>query len=127
MAGVIRGMDGKVDVEMTREGEIFVAAFKSGCISDVEGIAAAGRKIKEFIEDDQPKKLIFDFSEVKFFSSQVLGLLLDVRARLQKNEGDVVISGINPQLYRVFKITNLDKIFRFFDDRESAVKTMSSG
>jgi len=127
VAGVIRGMDGSVEVEMTRAGEIAVAAFKSGCISDVEGIAAAGRKIREFIEDNQPKKLIFDFSEVKFFSSQVLGLLLDVRARLQNNEGGVVISGINPQLYRVFKITNLDKIFRFFDDRESAVKTMSSG
>jgi len=120
-------MDGTVEVEMTRVGEIAVAAFKSGCISDVEGIAAVGREIKKFIEDNEPKKLIFDFGEVKFFSSQVLGLILDIRARLQKNDGEVAISGINPQLHRVFKITNLDKIFRFFDDRARAVKTMSTG
>jgi len=30
VAGVIRGMDGTVEVEMTREGDIAVAAFKSG-------------------------------------------------------------------------------------------------
>jgi len=120
-------MDRTVEVEMSREKDIAVAAFKSGCISDVEGIAAVGREIKKFIEDNEPKKLIFDFSDVKFFSSQVLGLLLDIRARLQKSDGEVAISAINPQLHRVFKITNLDKIFRFFDDKESAVKTMNTG
>jgi len=120
-------MDGTVDVEMSKDGDIAVAAFKSGCISDVEGIAVAGRQIKEFIEANQPRKLIFDFAEVRFFSSQVLGLLLDIRARLQDCEGEVAISAINPELHRVFKITNLDKIFRFFDDRASAVETMRTG
>jgi len=119
-------MDGKVDVEISREGEITVAAFKSGSISDVEGIAAAGRRIREVIEEGRPKRLVFDFAEVRFFSSQVLGLLLDIRARLAKSQGDVVISGINPQLHRVFKITNLDKLFRFFEDRESALKAVST-
>ena len=119
-------MDGTVDVEITKDGEIAVAAFKSGCISDVEGIATAGRQIKGFIENDKPRRLIFDFAEVRFFSSQVLGLLLDVRARLRKDGGEVVISGINPQLHRVFKITNLDKIFEFFEDRESAVKAIGT-
>jgi anti-anti-sigma factor len=119
-------MAGTVDVEITKDGEIAVVAFKSGCISDIEGIAAAGRQIKEFIGNDKPKRLIFDFAEVRFFSSQVLGLLLDVRARLQKDEGKVVISGINPQLHRVFKITNLDKIFQFFEDKQSAVKAMDT-
>jgi len=113
-------MDGTVEVEMSRKGEVAVAAFKSGCISDVEGIAAAARRIRKFIDDGVPKRLVFDFAEVRFFSSQVLGLLLDARARLAESEGEVVISGINPQLHRVFKITNLDKIFRFFEDRESA-------
>ncbi|MBN2270133.1 MAG: STAS domain-containing protein [Sedimentisphaerales bacterium] len=111
-----------VDVEISRQGRVAVATFKSGCISDVEGIAAAATRIKKFIEEGMPKRLVFDFAEVRFFSSQVLGLLLDIRASLAKSESEVVISGINPQLHRVFKITNLDKIFRFFEDKESASK-----
>ena len=71
---------------------------------------------------DGLKEMVIDFENVKFFSSAVLGLLLDIRAKLKTYEGEVVISGINPQLYRVFKITNLDKIFRFFPDKQSAIR-----
>ena len=49
------------------------------------------------------------------------------RARMKTYEGGVVISGINPQLYRVFKITHLDRIFEFFPDRSSAVKSVGTG
>jgi len=116
--------DETVGVEITSEGSAAVVTFKSASISDVEGIAVASKQIKGFIDENQPSSLIFDFGGVKFFSSQVLGLLLDIRAKLETYNGEVVISAINPRLHRVFKITNLDKIFRFFPDRESAIKTM---
>ena len=119
-------MDEKVGEEITKEDNVAVVTFKAASISDVEAIAAASKRIKEFIEKSHPKRLIFDFGGVKFFSSQVLGLLLDIRAKLQMYNGQVVISAINPQLHRVFKITNLDKIFKFFPDKESAIKTMST-
>lgn len=119
-------MDEEIDVEITKEGTIAIAAFKSNSISDVDRITITSEQIKKFINENQPKRLIFDFKGVKFFSSQVLGLLLDARAKLQTYDGEVVISAINPQLHRVFKITNLDKVFRFFPDRETAVKTISA-
>jgi anti-sigma B factor antagonist len=119
-------MDDEIDVEIIREGTAAIAAFKSTSISDVDKIAIASEQIKKFIKENQPKRLIFDFEKVKFFSSQVLGLLLDAREKLQTYNGEVVISAINPQLHRVFKITNLDKVFRFFPDRESAVKTIGA-
>ncbi len=118
-------MDGKVSLEITKEGAFVIVAFKTPSINDVEAIASASRQIKAFIDQNQPMKVIFDFAGVKFFSSQVLGLLLEIRAKLQTYNSEVVISAINPQLHRVFKITNLDKIFRFFPDRESAVKVVS--
>ncbi|MHC4206109.1 MAG: STAS domain-containing protein [Planctomycetota bacterium] len=119
-------MSEEIGLEITEEANTAIVAFMSASMSDVDGIAHASDKIKEFIDKNQPKRLLFDFEGVKFFSSQVLGLLLDIRARLQKHSGKVVISAINPQLHRVFKITNLDKVFEFFPDRESAVKIMST-
>ncbi len=120
-------MGEKISVEITRQNSVTVVAFKATSISDMEGIEAASKQVKEFIEENHPNRIIFDFEQVKFFSSQVLGLLLDIRARLETYAGEVVISAINPQLHRVFKITNLDKIFRFFSDKESAVKIVGSG
>jgi len=115
-------MPEEIGLEITIEANAAVVAFKSASLIDVDGIAAASDRIKEFIDKNQPKKLLIDFEGVKFFSSQVLGLLLDIRARLIKYNGEVVISAINPQLYRVFKITNLDKVFESFPDKESALK-----
>jgi anti-sigma B factor antagonist len=116
-------MDEQVNVEIT-SGESAVVAFKSASLSEPEAIAAASKQINEFVRENRPNWVIFDFGAVKFFSSQVLGLLLDVRAKLKESKGEVLISGINPQLYRVFKITNLDKLFRFFPDKEAAVKAL---
>jgi anti-anti-sigma factor len=119
-------MEEEVGVEITSEGNIAAVAFKATSISDVEGISSASKQIKDFIEKNRPNRIVFDFERVKFFSSQVLGLLLDIRAKLETYNGEVVISAINPQLHRVFKITNLDKIFRFFPDKESALRTVNT-
>src|SRR4030042_1889603 len=113
-------------VEKTGDKKAAIVAFKSASISNMEEIAAASRQIKEFIEAEQPKEMVVDFELVKFFSSAVLGLLLDIRAKLKTYDGEVVISSINPQLYRVFKITHLDRIFKFFPDKENAIKAVST-
>ncbi len=120
------GMDEKISVEITSEKNAAVVAFKTASISNVEEVAAASKQIKQFIEEKYPKEVVVDFEHVKFFSSQVLGLLLDIRAKLKTYDGEVVISAINPQLYRVFKITHLDKIFKFFPDKEDAVRAVST-
>jgi anti-sigma B factor antagonist len=119
-------MDEQVSVEITGSGEIAVVAFKDALLSEPEVITAASRQMNEFVKENRPRYIIFDFGVVKFFSSQVLGLLLDVRGKLEEFEGEVLISGINPQLYRIFKITNLDKLFRFFPNKEAAVRALGS-
>ena len=119
-------MEEIVDIKITSEDSVAVVAFKTASISDVEGIATASKNIKDFVDENQPIKLIFDFSRVKFFSSLVLGVLLEIRSKLASYNGEVAISAINPQLHKVFEITNLDKIFTFFPDKEAAVSAVSN-
>ncbi|MHC4570449.1 MAG: STAS domain-containing protein [Planctomycetota bacterium] len=117
-------MDKKINVEITSEGSAAVVVFKDTSINNVESIAVTSKQIRKFIEENHPNKIIFDFEGVKFFCSQVLGLVLDIRAKLEAYDAEVVISAINPQLHRIFKITNLDKIFKFFPDKENAIKAV---
>ena len=119
-------MDEKKGVEITTQANSGVVSFQNASISDVEEINAISNKIADFIKKNRPIRLIFDFQRVKFFSSQVLGILLDMRSKMSIYQGEVIISAINPQLHRVFKITNLDKIFRFFPDVESAINKIST-
>ena len=114
-------MDNNVSVEIIQDGNAAVIAFKATSICNIDGINAASQQINNFVDENQPELIVFDFEAVKFFSSQVLGVLLAVRAKAEAYKGKVVISAIEPQLHRVFRITNLDKIFDFFGDSKTAV------
>jgi len=120
----LAGMKRQAGVEIIAQGDTAVVALKTPCLTDVKLISGAAEEIRAFIADNHPKKVVFDFGHVRFFSSQVLGLLLDVQNKLGAFGAEVVISGINPQLHRVFRITNLDQIFRFFPDTKSALRDM---
>ena len=112
--------------QISSEGDTAIVTFKKSSISNVEDISITADHIANFIEANRPKRVIFDFNGVKFFSSRVLGMLLETRATLSSWNGQVFISSINPQLHRVFKITNLDQVFEFFPDTESAIKAQRS-
>ncbi len=114
------------NIAITDEGQTGVVEFTQASISDVDSIDAASDQIADFISQQHPQQMLFDFSRVKFFSSQVLGILLKARAQLQETQGQVMVSAVNPQLQRVFKITNLDRIFTFYPNRQSALESIPS-
>jgi len=116
----------KADVKIIVADAAVVVEFGVTSMSDSEVITSVWRQISEYITENRPQNMIVDFKEVKFFSSQVLGVLLDIRAKLKEYDGDVVISAINPQLHRVFRITNLDKVFSFFPDRQKALDAVQA-
>ena len=117
-------MDAEQIIQISTDGNVTIVSFGSETITGLSGLEQINERLRSLIADDQPAKIVVDFDGVKFFSSQVLGLLVDVWRRLSDYGGIMLISGINPQLNRVFKITNLDKIFEFYPDKASAVKAM---
>ena len=119
-------MNQQADIRIVNQGSVAVVEFTESIVSNLDGIAHAARLLKTYVDENRPGKVIFDFDRVSFFSSQVLGLILETRAKLLNWEGLVAICNTNSQLQRVFKITNLDKIFRFFPDRTSALLSMTS-
>jgi anti-anti-sigma factor len=119
-------METQEALTISSEGEVAVACFKSACICDSDEIARASAALRRHIETRRPTGLIFDFTGVKFFSSQVLGLLLEARGRLQPQGGRVAVAALSPQLERVFRITNLDQLFAFYPDRPAALQQLSA-
>ena len=117
-------MDEKQIIEIADEDGVKVVSFAAESISAALDVEQVAGELREFVLANKPRRIVVDFAGVKFFSSQILGLLVDVWRKLQNYGGVFVISGINPQLNRVFKITNLDKIFEFYPDRAGAVSAI---
>ncbi len=106
---------------LTQQDGVTVVGFVEPSILDAYHVDKIAKQLYELIEKHKHQMLVLDFSTIKMLSSQTFSVLLKMRQLLDKVDGKMVISGINPGLYRVFKITNLQSIFKFFEDNDSAV------
>jgi len=77
------------------------------------------------IEQSEKTNLILDFTNVKFLSSAVLGLLIRVSKKIYEQDGQLRLCNISPRIYEIFKITRLTKIFDILPDRATAAASFS--
>ncbi len=75
--------------------------------ADIRGLEAS---IMPLIESSGNINLVLDFSNVKFMSSAVLGLLIRISRKIYESQGQMKLCGINPKIKEVFKITRLDRV-----------------
>lgn len=105
---------------------VTTVGFRDASILDVLTIQKIGNELYNIVENDGAKKVLLDFGDVRFLSSQALGVLLTLRRKADKVGAKVVLARIRPELARVFKITNLDRLFEFYDSTEKAAEKLRS-
>ncbi|RKY09428.1 MAG: hypothetical protein DRP56_02635 [Planctomycetota bacterium] len=109
---------------VSEEDGVFVVSFKQASIGGIGEVEKVAETLRGLIRDGDICDIVVDFSNVSFFSSQMLGLLVDIWRRIKDKGGTLLISGINPQLTRVFRITHLDKLFEFHENTEAALSAL---
>ena len=63
------------------------------------------------VDTGKYNKILLNFSNVTFLSSRFLGCLVNMLKRIRENKGELTLCKIDPELFRVFQITRLDKVF----------------
>ncbi len=104
--------------------DVTAVRFQNASILDAQLIHDIADELDRLIEVENKKKLLLDFTEVKFFSSSALGILVTLSKKMAKIEGQLVICALARELIKVFKITNLDKLFNFADDEDQALQML---
>jgi anti-sigma B factor antagonist len=91
-------------------------------ILEDEDVKALEESIMPLI--DGPVTLIIDFSNVRFLSSAVLGLLIRVSKKAAERKGKLKLCGIGTRIFEIFKITRLDEIFDIYEDAKKAISSL---
>jgi anti-sigma B factor antagonist len=100
---------------------VSVVTFQDNAILDTLAIQSASRQLFELVDSPRTPNVLLDFRNVRFLSSQALGVLLTLRRKAAKTNTQVVFSGLRPELLRVFQLTKLDTMFSFFETPEEAL------
>ena len=101
-----------------------IISFTDEKILEEKDINSLQESIMSVVEQAEQINLILDFSNVKFLSSAVLGLLIRISKRIYEHNGRLRLCNIDPKIYEIFKITRLTKTFDIYKNIESATKDL---
>lgn len=108
-------------IKTNQSGEVTVVTFVDSKIIDEAEIQELGQELYDLVERDGRKKIVLNFSNVEFLSSAALGKLIGFDKRVKQHSAELVLSNIRPEIYEVFAITKLTKLFEIKDDEADAL------
>jgi anti-sigma B factor antagonist len=98
-------------LEVEDIGDITVVNFVDKKILDEQNIQVIGEQLFSLVDELGRRKVLLNFKNVEFLSSAALGKLITMNRKLQSAGGKLVLCEIDPQIYEVFEITKLNKLF----------------
>jgi anti-anti-sigma factor len=85
--------------------------FKDERIVDEDHILRIKTDILKLAEQSPRKWIVLDFRKVRFLSSVFLGFLVKLQTTVTQSRGHLKLRNLSPDIFKVFKITQLHKIF----------------
>ena len=104
--------------------DVTIVRFTEPSILDAQLIQQISNELSQLADDRNNRKLLLDFTDVDFLSSSALGVFVTLKKKTDAAKLDLIMCGMNEDLRKVFKITNLDKLFRLEDDDQSALTAL---
>ena len=111
-------------LKVTRQAGTVQVEFTTRKILDEANIAEIGERLSEIVEKEERPRLIISFSAVDHLSSAALGTLIIINNKVKQRNGQLRLSNINPQIFEVFSITRLDKLFRIYSTVKEAQESL---
>ncbi len=112
-------------LRVRKEDGVTRVEFVDRNILDEANIQRIGDEVTQLIEADPTPKLLISFSNVDHLSSAALGTLITIHNRIQEKSGQLRLANIAPQIYEVFTITKLNKLFEIHETEEEAVESFA--
>lgn len=114
-------MAGYRRLEVNEVADVTVVRFRDQKIIEDINIQELGQEMFRLVEVDNRHKLLLNFSSVDFLSSAALGKLITLDKKVKGRGGTLKLSNIRPEIYEVFAITKLNRLFDIKDDEADAL------
>ena len=100
---------------------VTIVDFSERKILEELSISEIGDALYALVDGQAGIPLLGSFKHVEHLSSAALGVLITLNKKVQEAKGKLKLSDISPQIYEVFKITRLNKLFNIHDTAERAL------
>ena len=94
-------------------------------ILDEANIQQIGEEITQIIDAQTQPKILISFDNVDHLSSAALGTLITINNKVRGKDGQLRLANIDKQIYEVFVITKLNKLFQIHEATEQAMASFT--
>ena len=108
-------------LEKSEVGGVTVVRFVDRKILDEANIQELGKELFALVEEENRKSLLLNFANVEFLSSAALGKLITLDKKVKAHGGKLKLCNIRPEIYEVFAITKLNKLFDIREDEAAGL------
>lgn len=109
-------------LEVEDNGEITIVNFIDRKILDEQNIQKIGEDLFSLVDELGRKKILLNFSNVEYLSSAALGKFITLNKKVNTAGGKLVMCNITDDIYEVFEITRLNKLFNIQKDEQSGLQ-----
>lgn len=83
----------------------------------------SGELKQHFLEllEQGEKRIIVQMDQVRFIDSSGLGALLSGHKNAEARSGKLALTGLQPQVYSMFELTRLNRVFEIYADPDEAI------
>jgi len=81
----------------------------------------SSRIIQEVQHAAERPKVVICFDQIKEVSSSILGVVIQIEKQIRQKQGQLKLSGMQPNVKEVFHLTRLDSILDIYETSESAM------
>ena len=89
-------------------------------------IESAAEVVMDPLRDQEVPMIVFDLSDVSYFGSVFLALLLRCHKFVRPRSGELVLCGASKMAIELLRVTALDTLWAIYDTREEALDAVAS-
>jgi anti-anti-sigma factor len=108
------------------KGDVRIIFLDEARLVDPLAIDQCYREILDELGKTQERQVLLHFGRVAFLSSSALGILIRINKKCKEFKTALKLCNIAPDIFQVFKITGLDKVFDIRPDASDALAAFAS-
>jgi len=113
---------------MTREScSVLVVCFKVKNLVMTLDIEDAAKEMGRVPDETGHDRIVLDLSQLKQISSGFVSKIIEFKKMLVSRGGELALCGMGPEIAKVFKLLNLQKIFTVTKDEYEAATSLLEG
>lgn len=105
--------------------DVVCVFFQQTAILDEVHIRAIGDELTGVVAAGAGGKYLLNFEGVDYLSSAMLGKLIALHKKTKSEHSRLSFCCIKPQIFDVFKVTKLDKVFDIYPDQAKALEAFA--